>query len=282
MINQIKTVLLIGALTGLLLFIGSFFGTTGLTVAIIFVVILNGVIFFFSDKIALMMYRAKELKKSQMPWLHEMIKEITTEAGIPMPKGIYIIPTKQANAFAAGRSQSHYVLACTQGLLDILTKEELKGVMAHEVAHAKNRDVLVATIAATIAGVISYLAHMLQFGLIFGGGDDEGQSTGGIIGLIALAILTPIIALIIQMAISRNREYLADETGAKLVKNSKSLAKALEKIHASVKDSPLNFGSEATSSLFIANPFKGNVLTNLFSTHPNVDERIKRLNALTF
>ena len=281
MINQVKTVLLIGALTALLLFIGSFFGTTGLTVAIIFVVLMNAVIFFFSDKIALMMYKAKELKKSQMPWLHEMVKEITTEAGIPMPKGIYLIPTKQGNAFCAGRGPSHYVLACTQGILDILTKEELKGVLAHEVAHSKNRDVLVTTIAATIAGVISYLAHMLQFGLIFGGGDEE-QGAGNIVGLIALAILTPIIALIIQMAISRSREYLADETGAKLVKNSKSLAKALEKIHASVKDSPLSFGSEAASSLFIANPFKGNILTHLFSTHPPVEERIKRLNALTF
>jgi len=282
MINQIKTVLLLGILTGLLLFIGSFFGKTGLTFAIIFVVLMNGVAYFFSDKIALFMYRAKEMKKSQLPWLHLMIKEIAKEANIQEPKGIYLIPTEQANAFCAGRGPSNYVVACTKGILDLLTKEELKGVLAHEISHAKNRDVLIATIAATIAGIITYLARMAQFAAIFGGGRDDNRGTGNLLSLLVLAILTPIIALIIQLAISRSREYLADETGAKLMKDGKPLARALEKIHNSVKHHPLNFGSEAASSLFIANPFRGNILFNLFSTHPPVEERIKRLSSMKF
>jgi heat shock protein HtpX len=281
--NQIKTVLLLGILTALLLFIGSFFGSTGLAFAIIFVILMNLVTYFFSDKIALFMYHAKEIKKSQLPWLHNMIKEIAKEAKIPEPKGIYLIPTNQANAFCAGRGPSHYVVACTQGILDLLTKDELKGVLAHEISHSKNRDVLIATVAATIAGVISYLAHMARFVAIFGGfGRDNENNSGNIISLLVLTILTPIIALIIQLAISRSREYLADETGAKLVKDGKPLANALKKIHASVKNSPLNFGSEAASSLFIENPFRGNILLNLFSTHPNVNDRIEKLNKMRF
>jgi len=281
--NQIKTVLLLGILTGILLFIGSFFGKSGLTIAIIIVVLMNGVTYFFSDKIALMMYSAKQIKKSELPWLHNMIKEIAKEANIPEPKGIYLIPTEQSNAFCAGRGPSRYVVACTKGILSLLTKDELKGVLAHEIGHAKNRDVLVATVAATIAGVISYLAHMAQFAAIFGGmGKEDNRGGNNIIGLLVLAILTPIIALIIQMAISRSREYLADEIGAKIVKDGKPLAKALEKIHNSVKSHPLNFGSEAASSLFIANPFRGNALLNLFSTHPPAQERIKRLNSMKF
>lgn len=278
--NQIKTVLLLGILTGLLLLFGSLFGRTGLTIAIVFVVAMNSITYFFSDKIALAMYRAKPVKKNELPWLHKIVKEIAKEAKIPEPRGIYIIPTQQANAFCAGRGPRHYVVACTQGILKILDKEELKGVLAHELGHAKNRDVLVATVAATIAGVISYLAFMARFAAIFGGRDNRGA--GNILGLLVLAILTPIIALIIQLAISRSREYLADETGAKLVKDGKPLASALEKINASVKHSPLHFGSEAAASLFIANPFKGNALVNLFSTHPPFELRVKRLRSMEF
>lgn len=280
--NQIKTILLLGILTGILLLIGSFFGNTGLTVAIVFVVLMNSITYFFSDKIALLMYRARQIKKNELPWLHKMIREIAKEAKIPEPKGIYIIPTPQANAFCAGRGPSHYVVACTEGILKILDKEELKGVLAHEVSHAKNRDVLVATIAATIAGIISYLAHMLQFAALFGGGRDDDKGAGNILGLLVLVILTPIMALIIQLAISRSREYLADETGAKILKDGKPLASALEKINASVKNNPLHFGAEAAASLFIANPFKGNALINLFSTHPPFEERVKRLRGMGF
>ena len=279
--NQIKTVLLLGILTGILLLIGSFFGQEGLIVAIVFVVFMNVITYFFSDKIALAMYRAKEIKKSELPWLHKMIKDICHEAKIKEPRGIYIIPTEQANAFCAGRGPKHYVVACTKGILSLLTKEELKGVLAHEIAHAKNRDVLVATIAATIAGIITYLAHLAQFGAMFSGGREDENSLG-IVGLIVLIILTPIIAMIIQLAISRSREYLADETGAKIVKDGKPLASALEKINASVKHNPMSFGSEAASSLFIANPFKGNAILNLFSTHPPFTERVKKLREMRF
>jgi len=281
--NQIKTVLLLGILTGILLLIGGLFGKTGLTIAIVIVVLMNSITYFFSDKIALMMYRAKEMKKSQYPWLHSMVKDIAKKAGIQEPKGIYLIPTPQANAFCAGRGPKHYVVACTEGILSLLTKEELRGVLAHEISHSKNRDILIATIAATIAGVISYLAQMAQFAAIFGGGNRENNSgTGNIVSLLILAILAPIIALIIQLAISRSREYLADETGAKLVNDGKPLASALEKINASVKNNPMKFGSEAGSSLFIANPFKGSFLINMFSTHPDMNSRIEKLNKMKF
>jgi heat shock protein HtpX len=279
--NQIKTVLLLGILTGILLLIGNFFGPTGLTIAIVFVVLLNSITYFFSDKIALAMYQAKEIKKGELLWLHKMVKELAKEAGIPEPKGIYIIPTEQANAFCAGRGPSHYVVACTQGILSLLTKEELQGVLAHEISHAKNRDVLVATVAATIAGVISYLAQMMQFAAIFGGGRDDNNGSS-ILGLLVLTILTPLIAMIIQLAISRSREYMADETGAKLVKDGKPLARALEKINASVKHSPMKFGNKAASSLFIANPFQPGFFMNMLSTHPPFEKRVARLNEMKF
>jgi heat shock protein HtpX len=280
--SQIKTVLLLGILTGLLLAVGSLFGQNGLIIAAVIVVLMNTATYFFSDKIALMMYRAKELKKSQYPWLHSMVKDIAKEANIPGPRGIYIIPTEQANAFCAGRGPSHYVVACTEGILKILGKDELKGVLSHELGHAKNRDVLIATVAATIAGIIAYLSQMLQFGAMFGGMGGNDRNSGNIFSLLVLAILTPIIALIIQLAISRNREYLADETGAKLMKNGEPLASALVKINDSVKHAPMQFGSQAASTLFIANPFKGSALMNLFSTHPPAEERIKRLRAMKF
>ena len=282
--NQIKTVLLLGILTAILLLIGNFFGTTGLTIAIVIVVLMNSITYFFSDKIALMMYRAKQLKKTEYPWLQEMVKDLAKRAGIPGPKGIYIIPTEQANAFCAGRGPKHYVVACTEGILKILDKDELRGVLSHELSHAKNRDVLVATVAATIAGVISYLAQMAQFAAIFGGfGGNNNQNSGGsIIELLVLAILTPIIALIIQLSISRSREYMADESGAKLLKDGKPLASALEKIDASVKQKPMTFGSKAATSLFIENPFKGSSFLNLFSTHPKTESRIKKLREMKF
>jgi len=281
--NQIKTVLLLGILTGILLAVGSLFGKTGLTFAIIFVVLMNAVTYFFSDKIALAMYRAKPIKKNELPWLHKIIKEITTKAKIPEPLGIYLIPTEQANAFCAGRGPSHYVVAVTSGILKILDKEELRGVLAHEISHAKNRDVLVATVAATIAGIIGYLSQMLQFGAMFGGvGNDNDRGAGNILGLLVLAILTPIIAIIIQLAISRSREYMADESGAKLIHDGKPLASALEKINASVKNTPMRFGAEAASSLFIANPFSGKAFVNLFSTHPPFEERVRKLKEMQF
>lgn len=281
MINQIKTVLLLGILTGVLLLIGQLVGgTSGLTIALIFAILMNFGSYWFSDKIVLAMYRAKEVKASQAPKLYKIVKDVATEANVPMPK-VYIIPTDAANAFATGRNPKHAAVAATQGILDLLSEKELKGVIAHEIAHVRNRDILIATIAATIAGVISYIAIMARFAAIFGGSrDSEGR--GNILELLLLAIIAPIAAMIIQFAISRSREYLADETGAKIVKDSSGLATALEKLHASVKQHPLRFGNQATAHMFIVNPFTARGLMSLFSTHPDHNERIKRLNNLQF
>lgn len=279
MINQLKTAVLLGLLTGLMLAAGWLLGgQAGLMIALIFSLLMNFFSYFFSDKIVLLMYRAKEAKKSEYHSLHEVVEEVAKSAGIPKPK-VYIIPTQTPNAFATGRNPKHAVVACTEGILNLLDKEELKGVIAHEMAHVKNRDILIATVAATIAGVISYLAQMAQFAAIFGGGNRDRDS-GNMIGLIALAIITPLIALIIQLAISRSREYFADETGARTIKNPKALASALQKLELGVHRNPLRFGSPATSSLFIVNPFSVHGITNLLSTHPPLDERIRRLNQM--
>ena len=279
MINQIKTVLLLGALTALLLFIGSIFGgTQGLTIAFVFVILMNFGTYFYSDKLVLMMYRAKKVSKSQALGLHNIIEELCKEAKLPKP-AVYIIPTDNPNAFATGRNKNHAAVAVTQGILNLLTKEELKGVLAHELAHIKNRDILISTIAATIAGVISYLAMMARFAAIFGGSRD--RDSGNVLELLFLAFLSPIIAMIIQLAISRSREYLADATGAKIIHDGKPLASALLKLEHASKYHPLRFGNEATSHLFIVNPFKGRVLLSLFSTHPPVQERVKKLKELS-
>lgn len=276
-INQIKTVLFLGILTAILLFIGSFFGKAGLTIAFIFVVLMNFGTYFFSDKIVLKIYRAKQVSKTDSPKLYSIVEDVIKKADIPMPK-VYIIPSNSPNAFATGRNPKHAAVAATQGILDLLNKEELEGVIAHEISHIKNRDILISTIAATIAGIISYAASMAQWGAMFGGNRDERGSN--VLGLLLIAILTPILATIIRLAISRSREYLADESGAKLLKNSKGLSSALAKLHNNVKHNPLQFGNEATSSLFIVNPFKAKAFFNLFSTHPDVILRIKKLEEL--
>lgn len=280
MINQLKTALLLGTLTGLMLLAGNALGGRGgLTTALAFAGLMNFGAYFFSDKIVLAMYHAQEAKKSDYASLHTMIEEITHNAGLPKPK-IYIIPTPTPNAFATGRNPHHAAVACTTGIMQLLTHDELKGVLAHEIAHVKNRDILITTIAATIAGVISYLAHMAQFAAFFGGRDEREQ--GNIAGMLALAIVTPIIAMILQTAISRSREYRADATGATFLRSSHGLASALKKIEEGVKHHPLDFGSPATSSLFILNPFSAQGFVRLLSTHPPTKERIKRLNALEF
>jgi len=279
MINQIKTTLLLGLLTGLMLGAGWLLGgQTGLLIALVFSILMNFCSYFFSDKIVLFMYRAKEAKKSDYPSLHSIVEEVSKSAGIPKPK-VYVIPTNTPNAFATGRNPKHAVVACTEGILQLLDKEELKGVIAHEISHVKNRDILIATVAATIAGVISYLAQMAQFAAIFGGGNRDRDS-GNAIGMLALAIITPLIALIIQLAISRSREYLADETAAKTIHNPKALASALHKLEVGVKNNPLRFGSPATSSLFIVNPFSARGFMTMLSTHPPMQERIRRLNEM--
>jgi len=279
--NQIKTILLLGILTALFLVIGALIGgKIGLFIGLIFAFGTNFFSYWWSHKIVLRIYKAIEADKSKYSNLYSLVREITLYSKIPMPK-VYIINTPQSNAFATGRNPKHAVVAVTTGLLDILNKDELKGVLAHEIAHIKNRDILISSVAATIAGIISYLAMMARFGAIFGGlgGRDRDNN---IIELLALAIVAPIMAVIIQLAISRSREYLADETGAKLVRNPFSLASALEKIHKNVDHNSFKrMGStDATAHMFIHSPFRGKAFLNMFSTHPPVEERIKRLKHL--
>ncbi len=278
--NQIKTVLLLGGLTGLLLFLGALLGgKSGLLIGLIFAGAMNFASYWWSSKIVLWMYRAKEADKKQYAHLYAMVEDIAKKAEVPMPK-VCIIDTPQSNAMATGRNKEHAVVAVTTGILQVLNDKELKGVLAHELGHVKNRDILISTVAATIAGVISYIAMMARWAAIFGGGrDNEGGRGGGLIELLILAIIAPLMAMIIQLAISRSREYLADETGAKLLKDPESLASALEKIEKNVKHHPLQAvgTTEATAHLFIHNPFKGGAWLSLFSTHPSTELRAKRL-----
>lgn len=280
MINQLKTVFFLGLLTGIFLAVGyALGGVAGMTIAIILAGAMNLITFFFSDKLVLMMYKAKEADKKEHKRLYDMIKNITEIAQMPMPK-VYILPTKTPNAFATGRSPKHAAVAVTKGIMSTLTERELKGVLAHEIAHIKNRDILIATIAAMVAGAISYLATMAQWAAIFGGFSRDNEEGPSIIAMLVLAILTPILATLIHLAISRTREYQADKMGAKIIKDPHALADALKKLNDEVSHNPLPFGNQATAHLFIVNPFKASTMLNLLSTHPPMDERIKRLRAM--
>ncbi len=281
MLNQFKTVILLAALSGLLLLIGNLVGgASGLTVALILAIIMNVGSYFFSHKLVLAMYRAKEAPKSQYPDLHRSVEEAAKSANIPKPK-VYIVPSENPNAFATGPNYKNSVVAVTQGIMKLLSKEELKGVIAHEVAHIKNRDMLISTIAATIATVITYVAHMAQFASLFGGMGRDDNKGGNIIGLLFLAILAPIAAMLIQLAISRSREYIADETGAKLIKSPISLANALLKLDSHGKDAPMRLGDTSTNHMWIVHPFRGSSsFVNLFMTHPPIPERVKKLKEL--
>src|SRR3989344_3425945 len=274
--NQVKTAVLLALLTALLLWIGSFFGKAGLYFALVFVGIMNFGSYWFSDKIVLWMYRAKEAKQDEYPKLYKIVKEVSKLTGVPMPK-VYVIPSNTPNAMATGRNPNHAAVAATEGIMKVLNEEELKGVIAHEFAHIKNRDILISTVAGTIAGIISYIGNMFMWSAMFG--RDDNNRGGNVIGLIFLAVITPIIASLIQLAISRSREYFADETGANTVKNGKSLADALEKIEKNVNANPMRFGNTATAHLFISNPFRGQMLLKLFMTHPSTKSRAERLRA---
>jgi heat shock protein HtpX len=282
--NQIKTVVLLGALTGLFLWVGNLLGGIhGLTVAIIFAIVMNLGAYWFSDKLVLAMYGAKEVKESEEPKLYSIVREVAGLAKTPMPK-IYLINAPFSNAFATGRDPKHAAVAVTRGIMGLLSKDELKGVIAHEISHIKNRDTLIQAVAATIAGVISYVAFMARWAALFGGFGGRDREGGSGFELLVLAILTPILAAIIQMAISRSREFLADESAAKLVRSGDGLAAALEKLEKSTKQISLrpNSQTQTTAHLFITSPFRGGGLIRIFSTHPAVHERVKRLRSMNF
>jgi heat shock protein HtpX len=278
--NTIKTVILLGALTGLLMLIGGWFGgQNGVVIAFFFAVIMNFGSYWFSDKIVLRMYRAKAVSESEAPELHAMVRNLALRASMPMPR-VYIIPEETPNAFATGRNEQHAVVAVTEGILRILGRDELEGVLAHELTHIRNRDILVGSIAATLAGAIVMLANMAQWAAMFGGfGRDDDEGGNNIVGLIVMAILAPIAATLIQMAISRSREYLADEGGAKISGKPYGLAGALEKLSRASRAIPMN-ANPSTAHMFIVNPLSGRSLMNLFSTHPPIEERIARLRSM--
>jgi heat shock protein HtpX len=279
--NTVKTALLLGALTGLLMLVGGLIGGKGgVYIAFIFAVILNFGSYWFSDKIVLKMYKAQEVSESSVPDLYNIVRNLALKASLPMPR-VFIIPEETPNAFATGRNEKHAVVAVTEGIIRILKKEELEGVIAHELSHIKNKDMLISSMAATIAGAISMLATMAQWAAIFGGGrsSDEDNGGGGIIGLIAMAIFAPLAAAVIQMAISRSREYLADAGGANITKNPYGLASALEKLTKASQVIPMD-AKPSTAHLFIVNPLSGKAFLKLFSTHPPLEERIARLRSM--
>jgi heat shock protein HtpX len=287
MMQSLKTVLLLGTLTGLFLVVGKLIGgNTGMVIAFILAMIMNFISYWFSDKIALSMYHAQEIPYEEAPWLHDMVEDLSRRAGIPKPK-VYLAPLDVPNAFATGRGPGHAAVAVTSGILNILTPEELRGVLAHEIAHIKNRDVLISSIAATIGGAISMLMEMAFWSSLFGGGNDEEEGGGGgigqVIGTLLMFILAPLVATLIQMAISRTREFLADETGAKICGCPLALASALEKLEmaanelAPIAEREVNPG---TAHMMIVNPLRGDFWAKLFSTHPPTEERIRRLKEL--
>ncbi len=273
--NTIKTGILLCALTVLLVMIGGYFGgRQGIVIAFILAMVMNFGSYWFSDKIVLKMYRARQVSEGEAPELYSLIKTLALRAGLPMPK-VFIVPGDTPNAFATGRDEKHAVVAVTEGILRILNRDELEGVLSHELTHIKNKDMLIGSIAATLAGAIIMLASMAKWAAIFGVGRDDDEE-GGIFGLILMAILAPIAAMIIQMAISRSREYMADKGGARISGKPYGLAGALEKLSQASKAIPMQ-ANPATAHMFIVNPLTGKSLMNLFSTHPPTEERIARL-----
>ena len=280
-VNTLKTTFFLAALSVLFIFIGSVVGgQNGATMALVMAGVMNIGAYWFSDKIVLAMYRAKQVTEKEAPELFSVVRELTMRAGLPMPK-VYIIDNPAPNAFATGRNPEHAAVAVTTGILSLLSRDELAGVAAHELAHIKNRDILISTVAATIAGAISYISHMASWGLMFGGGRRDSEDRNPISSVVAIAvmILAPIAAMLIQMAISRSREYRADESGAAICGKPLSLAGALKKLHAGSRRIPMN-AEPATAHMFIVSPLTGGGMLSLFSTHPPIEERIARLEAI--
>ena len=280
--NLVKTGVLLAALTVLLVLIGGALGGQhGMLLAFVMAMVMNLGSYWFSDKIVLSMYGAKPVDEAQAPGLYRIVRTLATRAGIPMPK-VYIMPEETPNAFATGRNPQHAAVAVTEGILRVMSEEELEGVLAHELSHVQNRDTLIMAIAATLAGAITYMAHMAQWAMIFGGGrrdsDEEGGS-GGVLGGILMIVLAPLAATLIQLAVSRSREFQADATGAQVAGKPWGLASALEKLDQASKVIPLE-ATPATAHLFIVNPLSGGMLRSLFSTHPSTEERVARLRAM--
>ena len=277
---NLRTVLLLGVLTGLFLLVGKLLGgQQGMIIAFIFAMIMNFITYWYSDKMVLAMYGAKEIPYESAPWLHQIVERLAQNAGIPKPR-LYIVNLDVPNAFATGRDPNHAAVAVTTSILDVLTEEELKGVLAHELGHIKNRDILISTIAATIGGAISMLAELAFWSNLFGSNDEEEGGIGDLIGSILLFFLAPIAAMIIQMAISRYREFAADKTGAEISRCPLCLASALQKLEDIAKQlTPIaeREVNPGTAHLMIVNPFNGDFLAKLFSTHPPTEERIRRL-----
>ena len=279
--NVLKTGFLLAVLTCLVVLVGqAVAGQQGMLIALVMALVLNVASYWFSDKMVLAMYRAQPVDEAAAPELYAMVRNLATRTGIPMPR-VYIIPTETPNAFATGRNPEHAAIAVTEGIMRILNREELEGVLAHELAHVKNRDTLIMTIAATLAGAITYLAHMAQWAAIFGGSrrDSDENHGGGMFGALAMAILAPIAAMLVQLAISRAREFHADASGAKIAGKPWGLAAALEKLDQASKVIPME-ATPATAHLFIVNPLSGGTLRSLFSTHPSTEERVARLRAM--
>ncbi len=281
--NVLKTGLLLSLLTVLLVLVGQLMGgPQGATTTFVFALLMNLGVYWFSDKMVLAMYRAKPLSEAEAPQVYRAVREIASRERMPMPK-LYWLPTATPNAFATGRSPRRAAVAVTSGLLELVNEEELKGVLAHELSHVKNRDTLVMSIAAAVAGAIAMLAHWARWGLMWGGRSDDRKSGNAAVQLVALlliAILAPLAAMLIQLAISRTREYGADETGARLTGNPSGLASALEKLEAGVRARPLDGANPATAHLFIVNPLRADAIAKLFSTHPPIQERVRRLRSM--
>jgi heat shock protein HtpX len=282
--NYLKTFIFLTALTLLLIWVGGVLaGQQGAMFAFVFSLVMNLSAYWFCDKLVLAMYRARPVTETQAPEIYHMVREVTQTAGLPMPK-IYIIPQSAANAFATGRNPKHAVVAVTEGIMNLLSPQELKGVLAHEIGHVKNRDILIGSLVAAVAGAIMMLADMARWAAMFGGySRDRDRNSGGAnaIGLLVVTILAPIAALLIQMAISRSREYLADETGAKFIGTGLPLAGALKKLETQARHIPLQANPQS-AHMFIVNPLTGQALLNLFSTHPPIQNRITRLEKLHF
>ncbi len=280
MSNIFKTAMLLAVLTAMLVLIGGAFGgRQGMLMAFVLALLMNLASYWFSDKIVLAMYGARPIDETQAPGLYAIVRRLTTRAGLPMPR-VYLIPTDTPNAFATGRNPHHAAVAVTEGIMRILNDEELEGVLAHELAHVKNRDVLISTIAATLAGAITYLAHMAQWAAMFGGRSSDDEERGGNpLALILMAVLAPLAAMLVQLAVSRAREFQADATGARVAGRPRGLAQALEKLERANEAAPMA-ANPSTAHLFIVNPLGRNVLMRLFSTHPPIEERIARLRAM--